>query len=189
MFNTNYDMIRLILLIITTVLFSCTTKPREIKKVPNDNLIQNHTEISNHMTEDSLGNRDSLSIPSFEIEIVLSEKAKARMLSPKESIIVYGEFTGEPNDTLSQGLTEPGLLGLASFKLEIDAPWVTKIDKIYIPRVSYDRLKNKDYDVSIQIWTGRRSSEFNLLHGELVYGPISEIKGRRHKLNAKLIDE
>lgn len=182
-------MIRLRLLFIPIVLIGCTTKQSDIKKVPKDNLIQNHTERSNKMIEDPLNNKDSLLIPSFEVEIVLSEKAKARMLDPKESIIVYGEFSGEPNDTISRGLNEVDLLMLASFKLEIDAPWVVKIDKIYIPKGIYDRLKNKDFDVSIQIWTGRMSSEFNLLQGELVYGPISEIKGSRHKLKAKLIGE
>jgi hypothetical protein len=128
-------------------------------------------------------------IPSFEVEIVLSEKAKERMLNPKESIIVFAEFAGEPKDTISEGLNEAGQLMLRSVKMEIYSPLIVKFENIFIPKKMYDRLLNKDFDVSIQIWTGRRTSEYNLLFGELIFGQISKIKGIRQKLNAKLIKE
>jgi hypothetical protein len=177
------------LIIIPIVLLSCTTKQRENNQVAKRDLIQNQAAITNQLTNDSLVDSDSILIPSFEVEIILSEKAKERMLNPEESIIVFVEFFGEPKDSINEGLNEEGQLMLRSTKMEINPPWVAKIDNIFISKIVYDRLKNKDFDVSIQIWTGRRSSEFNLLHGELIDGTISKLKGKRHKLNASLIGE
>jgi hypothetical protein len=177
------------LMIITIVLLSCTTNQSKTGQGSKGDLIQNHTAITNQSKNDPFAGSDSLLVPSFEVEIVLSEKAKERMLTPRESIIVFTEFFGEPKDSSDKGLNETGDLMLASSEKEINSPWVTKIENILISRETFDRLKNKDFSVLVQIWSGRRSSEYNLLHGELIDGTIGQLKGKRHKLQAKLIEE
>lgn len=177
------------LLLIPTILFACTSKPKGEKNIHKDGLPQNKIEIQNNSSKNSTDNIDSVLIPSFEVEIVLSEMAKDRLLNPKESIIVFAEFTGEPKDTISEGLNETGQLMLRTSMMELYSPWIVKFEDIFIPGKMFDRLLNKDFEVSVQIWTGRKTSEYNLLSGDLIYGPISKIKGTRQKLNAKLIRE
>jgi hypothetical protein len=177
------------LLLIVVTLFGCTSKPKEKGSINKDGVPRNKTEISTLPENNYLNSPDSVLIPSFEVEIVLSERAKQRLLNSKESIIVFAEFTGEPADTVSEGLNESGELMLKSVTKETYAPWIVRLDNIFIPVKMYERLRNKDYEVSVQVWTGRRSSEYNLVTGDLIYGPISKIKGIRHKLNAKLIEE
>jgi hypothetical protein len=177
------------ILLIPTILFACTSNPKGERKAHKDELLQNKIEIQNYSTQHFIDKTDSVLIPSFEVEIVLSEKAKERMFNPKESIIVYAEFAGEPNDTISDGLNETGVLMLKTIQMEIYSPWIVRFEYNFISRKLYDRLKNKDFDVSIQIWTGRKTSEYNLLFGDLIFGQISKIRGTRQKLNAKLIEE
>jgi hypothetical protein len=177
------------LLIIPIILLSCTTKQRESRQIAKRDLIQTQAMNTNRRTSDSLAAGDSILIPSFEVEIVLSEKAKERMSDLKESIIVMVEFSGEPKDSNNEGLNEEGQLMLRSIEKEINPPWIAKIENILISKKDYARLKNKDFDVLVQIWTGRKTSEFNLLHGELIDGPISKLKGKRNILSAKLIEE
>jgi hypothetical protein len=177
------------LLLISAFLFACTSQPKAKWNIQKDESVQNKTEIQKQATEQSVNNPDSVLIPSFEVEVVLSEKARERMLNPKESIIVFAEFTGEPHDTLSEGVNETGQLMLNSVRMETYSPWIVKFESIFIPRKMYDRLLNKDFDVSVQIWTGRKTSEYNLLSGDLISGQISKIKGTRQKLNVKLIKE
>jgi|WetSurMetagenome_2_1015567.scaffolds.fasta_scaffold35028_2 hypothetical protein len=177
------------LLLIPTILIACTSNPKEKENIHKDGLPQKKIEIQNNSNNISIDNADSVLIPSFEIEIVLSEMAKERLLNPKESIIAFAEFAGEPKDTISEGLNESGQLMLKTAMIEFYSPWKVKIENIFIQRKMYDRLLNKDFEVSVQIWTGRKTSEYNLLSGDLIYGPISKIKGTRQKLNAKLIKE
>jgi hypothetical protein len=177
------------LLLIPTILYACSSQPTGKGNIHKDEAVQNKTEIQSSPAKHSADNADSVLIPSFEVEVVLSEKARERMLDPKESIIVFAEFTGEPHDTLSEGVNETGQLMLTSVRMETYSPWIVKFENIFIPRKLYDRLLNKDFDVSVQIWTGRKTSEYNLLAGDLISGQISKIKGTRQKLNAKLIKE
>jgi hypothetical protein len=132
---------------------------------------------------------DSILIPPFEIEVVLSEKAKERMDNPKESIIVMVEFTGEPADTIIDRSDDIGPFILRSIEREISKPWALKVENIKMSKKIYNKLPDKNYQVSAQIWTGRHSSGDNLLTGEMVYGTIDEIKNKKHIINARLIRE
>jgi hypothetical protein len=177
------------LLLIPTILFACTSNPKREKSIQKDESLKDNIENQNYSNRNSIDKVDSVLIPSFEVEIVLSETAKDKLVNSKESIIVFAEFTGEPKDTIGEGLNETGQLMLRSIMVELYSPWIVKFEDFFIPKKLYDRLLNKDFEVSIQVWTGRKTSEYNLLSGDLIYGPISKIKGTRHKLNAKLIKE
>ena len=168
------------------ILLSCDTKKSEQTQGNDDSVkaIQKTLESSNQLKADA----DSVSIPPFEIEVALSQKAKERMGNPKESIIVMVEVTGEPADTVIERAFD-GPFILCSAKREISEPWTLKVENLKMSKKIYNKLPDKNYEVSAQIWTGRHSSENNLLNGEMVFGTIDEIKNKRHVINAKLIQE
>src|SRR5450755_3754746 len=62
---------------------------------------------------------DSVIIPSFEIEVSLSEKANAKLKAGKETIIVRAYFTGIPKDTTSEDYIKSGGIGVASHDIEL----------------------------------------------------------------------
>jgi hypothetical protein len=175
------------LLFIWTILLSCDTKQREHEESKDDSLkvATTTSENINQIIADS----DSVLIPPFEIEVVLSDKAKERMDNPKETIIVLVEFIGEPADTVIDRGDDNGPFILRSIEREISKPWTLKVENIKMSKKIFNKLPDKNYQVSAQIWTGRHSSEFNLLNGGLVYGTIEEIKNKKHLINAGLIRE
>ncbi len=168
------------------ILVGCETKKSEQAQGNDDSVkaVQNTPERLNQHNADA----DSVSIPPFEIEVVLSQKAKERMGNPKESIIVLIEVTGEPADTVIERAFD-GPFILCSTKREISEPWTLKVENLKMSKKIYNKLPDKNYEVSAQIWTGRHSSENNLLNSEMVFGTIDEIKNKKHVINAKLIQE
>jgi|SRR6478736_6373027 len=180
-----------ILFLIHLLIFSCTQKT-ETKEATLDSGIDQSLqgkETTPPLTGGMIENGDSMLLPPFEIEVTLSDLAKEKLNADKETIIVNAYVSGEPKDSIDIQINEMGLLNLAANEIELDKPGVAKFDKITISRKAYEALANKDFEILINIYSGRRSSEYNLLNAEILQEPLSAVAGKRHVLNAKLIKE
>jgi hypothetical protein len=51
----------------------------------------------------------------------------------------------------------------------------------------YDELADKDVDLNLNVYTGRKSSQFNLITGDLLFDKLSNVINKRFTLNEKLI--
>ncbi|MBS1488348.1 MAG: hypothetical protein JST43_12240 [Bacteroidetes bacterium] len=168
------------------LLLSCENRKQEKKS--ENNLPEAEASASSADQQATI-EPDSVWIPPFEIEIALSEKAKDLLESSHESVIVFLQFTGEPGDTTLAKNEDHGPYIIKSYQREIFSPWKFKVENLKMSKKIYNKLTNKNYDVLAQIWTGRHSSENNLLNGDLVSGTIDEIKNKKHTLAARLIRE
>lgn len=130
---------------------------------------------------------DSLILPPFEIELKLSDKANAKLDSAKESIIVAAYVEGLPKDTTSEDYLEYGLISLANVQIELFDARIARFDHIKISREGYESLADKNFEVLINVFTGRRVFEDNLLDCEIVQEPVGTMKGKKYVLNGKLI--
>jgi hypothetical protein len=130
---------------------------------------------------------DSVELPDFEIEIILSENAEKKLKIGNESVIVKAYFSGIPKDTTLEEYIEFGAISIGSFQIEIFDKRVVRFEKVKISKSKYEKLEDKNFEVLINVFSGRRSSMYNLLESDILQAGINSIKGKRHILKGKLI--
>ena len=174
------------ILFVQFMIYGCTSKPEA--KV--ENAITSETDTATQQdTGAMIEVGDSILLPAFEIEVALSDAAQKKILDNKETFIVKAYLSGQPKDSTAIEVSEMGLLFLAEAQVELDEPGVARFDKINIPKGAYEALADKDFEILINIYSGRRSSEYNILNADILQEPISKVIGERHVLMAKLIGE
>jgi hypothetical protein len=118
--------------------------------------------------------------PDFSVTVTLSDRAQAKFQKSKETIIVYGYFADKigPEGELS--------LGVAEFELQ--QPGTVNFKNVIFLKENVERLRNPDYEVLINVYSGRRSSDKNLLSCEppLLRGPISTFQKKSFSVTCDL---
>jgi hypothetical protein len=132
---------------------------------------------------------DSLEIPSFDIQVQLSDRAEQKLKDKKESIIVTAYFSGIPKDTTIKAYREEGVWSVASGSVELTSSRVAKMEGIKISKKDFDQLANKDINLLINIYSGRRSTPDNILDCDILEKPISQVMGQQFTIKGKLIGE
>ena len=130
---------------------------------------------------------DSAEIPTFEIQVELSDKAEKKLKDQKESVIVTAYFNGIPKDTTKYMKDGHYAVGANSIELTNSRNAIFK--GVKISKDEYESLASKDIEVLINIYSGRRSSEMNLLDCDILEKPISEVRGQKFIIKGKLIGE
>jgi len=64
---------------------------------------------------------------------------------------------------------------------------VARFENVKISKDAFELLSDKDFEVLINIFTGRRASSSNLLDTDNLQDGIESIKAKRHLLKGKLI--
>jgi hypothetical protein len=181
----------LINILLTLSLFSCANNDKQ----KNANSAKDTSDVVSNIksavspTNDNYFNiaEDSITILPFEIEVVLSPKAEERITKGKETIIVDVFFTGTPKDSSLAELEEDGSFFVASAKKEILYGQVAKFDKIKFSKKIYNQLTDKDIDLGVNVYSGRKSSQDNLLNGDALFDKVSNVVNKRFTLKCKLI--
>ena len=127
-------------------------------------------------------------IPEFEIELSLSPKAEAKLKTDKESIIVSSVFNGIPKDTTLPDYIEWGKIYIADKAIELNNKKVARFEHIKLSKEDFDSLADKDFEVLINVFSGRRASKFNILDSDFLQEGIETVKGKRYVLKVKLIE-
>jgi hypothetical protein len=186
-------MIRYLKLIIVSVLFfSCVSHEQK-----PDSAAAGSDTINNSKAHSSTADNtnyfkidgDSLVIPSFDIEVSLSEKANEKLTNDKETVIVAAWFSGQPKDTTSKEYAESGEMFIQSARVELSNSRVAKFGGIKFSKALYDSLAGKDISVLVTIFSGRRSTQDNLLDCAILAEKMSAVKEQKFVLTGKLIAE
>ncbi len=130
---------------------------------------------------------DSVLILPFEIAISLSPRAEEKLAKGRETIIVDVFFNGTPKDSAHAKFEEDGSFYVASAKKEIIYGQVAKFDGITFSKKIYDQLADKDIDLGVNVYSGRKSSPDNLLDCESLFDKISKVVNKKFTLKGKLI--
>ena len=181
-------------LFISAVLFSCTAQDAQTKNnLPAKDTINAGTKKADTTVLASLGyfkiSGDSLIIPPFEIELSLSQKANEKLKKDNETIILDAAFTGFPKDSTSKQFLEEGEFYVAFSSIELKESRVAKFEGVKFSKARYDSLADKDISVGINIYSGRKSSQNNLLDCEYLENKMSIIKDKKFVIKGKLIGE
>jgi hypothetical protein len=178
------------ILLFSAFLLSCTTNDRRVKnELHKDTSSFNtkHKDSGDIINTDSYFkfNKDSITVLPFEIAIVLSPKAKDKIINSKETIIVNVSLTGTPKDTTLY--SEDGEFYVASSEKEITYGHVARFDNIKFSKKIFDQLTNEDVYINVFFYSGRKSSKDNLLSGDILSDRISNVVTKQFELKGKLI--
>jgi len=133
---------------------------------------------------------DSIVLPSFQITIELTPKAERKLSNDNETIIVRAYLSGEPKDKVTSPLIdEMGLINLGESEVELKKQGTAKFENINVSREAFDLLKKKDFQILINVFSGRKSSDLNLLDCEILEESVTEVRAKKHTLKGKLIGE
>lgn len=132
---------------------------------------------------------DSLIIPKFEIEVNLNKKAESKIITDSETIIVRAKFIGIPKDTTKLEFLKFGSIQVTEKNIELVKNRIAKFKDIKISKSAYESLSEKDIVLIINIFTGRKSSKYNLIHCDLLQDNMSKIKNKRFIIKGSLIGD
>ena len=167
---------------------SCTSADKDKKQTP-DTTVANTTTTTSTTNTSNVVTSDSIEVPPFGIQVQLSDKAERTIQKRKETIIVMAFFMGTPKDTTSKEYLESGEKSLGSKAIELKDERTAKFAGIKMAKKDVGLLTDSDYRVLINIYSGRKSSENNLLDCDILEDPISKVKNKTHVLKGKLIGE
>lgn len=160
-----------------SMIFSCTNAPAPAQDAAE-------TELAAPYTADG----DQVVIPTFEIEVSSSEAAAKTLGNQKETIIVAAYFSGIPTD--EKDMDDVGMLPVLNKEIELSGDQrVARFEGLKFPRTIYEKLKDKDIELLINVFSGRKSSEDNLLDCGLLQVTAGQLKDKRFTLGCKLIGE
>jgi hypothetical protein len=141
-------------------------------------------EISDIYTEEG----DNVVIPTFEIEVSNSPKADQTLGKQKETILVAAFFAGEPSDDKDRD--EDGQLFITKKEIELTGKnRIARFEGLKFPKKLYDKLADKDINLLINVYSGRKASEDNLLSCGIMEAKVSKLVNKRFTLGCKLIAE
>ena len=132
---------------------------------------------------------DSLIIPPFDVTLDLSPKAEKELHDTKESVIVAAYFTGTPRDKNSPEIGDDGEFYMAQKDIELMNERTAYFRDIKISRSRYDSLDSKDIYMLINVYSGRRASQYNILSTDILSDSMSKIQNGHFTMKGKLIKE
>lgn len=128
-------------------------------------------------------------LPTFEIEIELSDKAEKKLKNSHETIIVQAYFRGTPKDKENEDYIEWGYIEVGQQRIELESKRIACFSDVRLPNYEVDRLEILNVEVLINVFSGRKSFGSNILDVNILQEPINDIKGKKFTLKGKLIGE
>ncbi|MCT3917989.1 hypothetical protein HZQ04_18180 [Elizabethkingia anophelis] len=183
------------LLLLITVFSFTQCKKKATEQDLKNKIIQNYKNQKNQIQIKG----DSVMIPNINLTILLSKDAVQKLQENKESVIasllLYGSVDDE--DTLPEEIRkELGPDGLKLGVFDMEEKNVTDLinfnfEKITVSKKLYEALSDKDISVNINVFSGRKHFEDNILNMESFDEKLSYInsKADKVKLNGHLIPE
>ncbi|MFA5621046.1 MAG: hypothetical protein WDA08_12145 [Weeksellaceae bacterium] len=134
--------------------------------------------------------------PDFEINLKLSNAALKKLTESKESVIasvyLYGDVDENEIPAEMKSRIDPTGFSLGTFdfeKTDLSQNTIFEIRNLTFPKAYYDVLSNKDIHYNINIYSGRKSSEDNLIRALSAEGNLSDLTetGNKIKMEADLL--
>lgn len=133
---------------------------------------------------------DSMVVPPFVVEVRLSDKASHELAVRKETIVVAAYLEGMPDrkDPDPFNRTKDGVLRIAEARVELRTGRTAKFTGIKFARQLYERLDDKDLNLLVNVFSGRKSTEYNLLSCTTIQERISSVAGQTRVVSGHLIE-
>jgi len=128
--------------------------------------------------------------PGFVVDVTLSEKAKGRLDDGKETLRVFGYYSGSPRVGASRKyISDEGEIGLGSFDVEFPVGSSARIEGVKGARDAFEQTDGKTPMVLVNVVSGRKSSKNNLLECSIFENRLDTIQAGHIPIACKLIAE
>ncbi len=128
-------------------------------------------------------------VPPFRIAVQLSDQAVERLRGLNETVVVDASFSGAPPPGPESQGGKPGGLWLGEARAEMPSSGVVDFSLVDLPRERVGALLDPNYEVHVNVSSGRRSGPDNLLDCGTVQGRILDLRNRLHEISCKLLRE
>jgi hypothetical protein len=126
-------------------------------------------------------------VPAFDVRVVLEEGAGAALVDAGETVVVHAWFDGD-GDAPPRTCDPFRAVFLGSARVELRGePWIASFRGVRVRADDLARLSDPDVHVSLNVFTGRRSSPGNLLRAPAPSGRIEAMRGRTTEVRAELV--
>tara|TARA_R110000868_G_C10789653_1_gene756184 strand:- start:184 stop:1095 length:912 start_codon:yes stop_codon:yes gene_type:complete len=125
-----------------------------------------------------------IKLPTFQLELKLSRLAEKELKKSKESIVIVAYIRG----TLKNS-DEENEYQIGEYTMKVTSERIVTLDDVYVSKKKFDKLEDPNFEVLINVFSGRESSQFNILDVDILQESIEQIKGKRHYLKGRLISE
>jgi hypothetical protein len=137
----------------------------------------------------ALNRRRTVGVPDFAVAVRLSKGAESRLHSVNESISVAAYFDGD-GEPMSGERTAPfRAVFLGSEREEVNEKNVAEFKRKRVSAASWKRLSDKNYFVTINVFSARKATPNNILSCDSPTYRIDNIKGRTVEVPCGLLDE
>jgi len=127
---------------------------------------------------------NKIKLPTFQLELKLSKLAEKELKKSKESIVIVAYMRGTIKNSIEKNEYQIG-----EYSVEVTSERIITLDEVYVSKKKFDKLEDPNFEVLINVFSGRKSSQFNILDVDILQEPIEKIKGKRHYLKGRLISE
>jgi hypothetical protein len=131
-----------------------------------------------------------ISVPSFAVEVKLSDKARELLRQRKEKIIISAYFYGYPkhNSKCKPSIGE-AIISLGNSEKELITDGIVKFDRYRIVKKCLDSLVDSDYMINVHVASSRKTKGENLLDCGIIDDHISMLQGKMHTISCTIIGE
>jgi hypothetical protein len=137
----------------------------------------------------SEANDKTMVVPEFSIAVSLSETAQNKLQATHESVLVIAYFDGDPLPGKGKDNSPMRGVVLGSDEKLVDANNVATFSGTKVSQSSWNDLSSKDYYVTINVVSARKSSKENLLDCADPIDRISTFAGKSTQVSCRLINE
>ncbi|MET0581035.1 MAG: hypothetical protein ABWZ08_03580 [Pseudoxanthomonas sp.] len=124
----------------------------------------------------------------FSVEVTLSDKARVRLASPAETIIVSATYFADPLPTASARTNDVGQIDLGRAQAEIPAAGVAAFDGAGLLQDKLALVEGEP-QVNINVHSGRKSAPDNLLDCGMFQDSLAVAAKAPIRIDCKLIAE
>ncbi|MCC6726142.1 MAG: hypothetical protein IT258_16665 [Saprospiraceae bacterium] len=126
----------------------------------------------------------------FEIEVSNSAKAEKLLTGKKETLIVSANFWGVPKDPKEKEKGEDGMVSFVNKDIELTGDnRLARFEGLTFNKSLLSKVEDKDIFLLINVFSGRKSSNDNLLNCGILETKVSQVVNKRFVLGCKLISE
>jgi hypothetical protein len=131
----------------------------------------------------------TVAVPEFAVAIKLSPKAEKRLHDLNETIKVLAMFDGDPLPGQGHYNAPMRDVYLGSDEKLLDAANIVKFDNTKLSQRHWNQLADKDYYVTINVFSARKTFKDNLLDCGVPEDHISTFAGKTTEVRCRLIGE
>jgi hypothetical protein len=145
------------------------------------------SKVQDKTTHDA--NDKTIVVPEFSIAVKLSETAQKKLQAMQESVLVITYFDGDPLP--GKGKNNSPMRGVVLGNVEklVDTNNVATFYDTKISQSNWNDLSSKDYYVTVNVVSARKSSRDNLLDCAVPIGRISTFVGKSTQVSCRLNGE